>query len=371
MPGLRSVQLGAMAWDAEPKLMRDRKLWILASLSVLVHLMLVPQMLGMASSNSGRTRILAPQSQAVPPIPPKIRAGIERSDHNTLTWLGFEEPEPHEAKEDLQDQAAFSPEPLPGEPDPPQVPVQGAETPVQPAEEALEQPTQEPTEEHPPEPPAPQPESEVKQEESTQIDLDPVVEQGLRAGAPVMITPPIEESPEPIEDVFEPIEPRPVNLSAASPSPSAAQPPQPQGVQEPTDGQERERAGGAQTRDALESEKESSATSRITPVRVRPGRPAAAQGLDITTVRPQWPLVTRLSAMPRDPVLWVRFNREGRVDDAGFVEGRSTGDNRVDGPLLDAIFRWTAKGKAIDALPPGETILMRFAIDLGGGSAGR
>jgi hypothetical protein len=98
------------------------------------------------------------------------------------------------------------------------------------------------------------------------------------------------------------------------------------------------------------SDRESIATALKQAVTVRPGRPLAAQGLKIKTVQPEWELTTRLTTSPRNPVMRIRFGRDGKVKNAGFLRGYSTGYKSVDEPLRDAIYRWTAEGKALQEL---------------------
>ncbi len=89
------------------------------------------------------------------------------------------------------------------------------------------------------------------------------------------------------------------------------------------------------------------------------GRPLARQGLEVTTVRPRWSVTTRLARMPRNPVVLIRFGADGTVRSAEFLRDKrlvfSTGFEDVDGPLMDAIYRWKASGEAIEALGEGET----------------
>jgi hypothetical protein len=115
------------------------------------------------------------------------------------------------------------------------------------------------------------------------------------------------------------------------------------------------------------SDRESDATARQTIVDVVPGRPAAAKGLKINTVRPDWSITTQVMRSPRNPVVAITFGRSGRVIKAGFVRGMSTGSAEVDGPLLDAVYRWRAEGKELltisEADPKaGITVVMRIAL---------
>ncbi len=80
------------------------------------------------------------------------------------------------------------------------------------------------------------------------------------------------------------------------------------------------------------------------------GSPVVNQGLRIDTVRPEWTLATLMTQRPRNPVVSIAFDARGRVADAVFLDGKSTGIVAVDQPLLDAVYRWTAKGDLIDRL---------------------
>lgn len=115
------------------------------------------------------------------------------------------------------------------------------------------------------------------------------------------------------------------------------------------------------------SDRESDAAAVRSAVNVDPGKPAAAKGLKIDTVRPEWSTTTRLVAAPKNPVVRVRFNRAGKVVDANFVDRYDTGWPDVDGPLLDAIYRWKAEGERLLELPvddPDAMITVTFRITL-------
>ncbi|MDX2118899.1 MAG: hypothetical protein SFY96_12020 [Planctomycetota bacterium] len=125
--------------------------------------------------------------------------------------------------------------------------------------------------------------------------------------------------------------------------------------------------GSAKATPGNKSDRESDAASKKGPLEVRPGKPAAGQGLEIQTVRPQWSITTRLTAVPRNPMVRIVFGPDGKVKTAGFLTGQDTGSPDIDGPLLDAIYRWTAKGKAIDELPKnnpkaGVPLVMRIVL---------
>ncbi len=93
---------------------------------------------------------------------------------------------------------------------------------------------------------------------------------------------------------------------------------------------------------------ESEATSLKDPIDITiNGRVAAAKGLKIRTVQPEFATTTRLTARPRSPQVSITFNKAGKVVRAAFTPGRSTGYDDVDQPLLNAIYRWTARGETL------------------------
>lgn len=115
------------------------------------------------------------------------------------------------------------------------------------------------------------------------------------------------------------------------------------------------------------TDRESEAASKETPVDVRPGQVKAAKGLEIRTVHPQWSVLARLTARPRNALVKIKFGRRGDVIKAEFMPGGSTGNQMVDEPLLHAIYRWTAKGEVLMSVPEddpraGVTIVMRILL---------
>ena len=53
-------------------------------------------------------------------------------------------------------------------------------------------------------------------------------------------------------------------------------------------------------------------------------------------------------ATPRNPLIRIEFDASGAVRHAEAIE--SSGNSNIDGPILDAIYRWTAEGAALEAL---------------------
>jgi hypothetical protein len=107
-----------------------------------------------------------------------------------------------------------------------------------------------------------------------------------------------------------------------------------------------ERSGGGP---AIADTRESDAVARQPIATAIPGRPLAANGLEITTVRPRWPISTRVTREPANPTVRLTFGRSGRVTHVEFV--KSTGFEDVDEPLRTALYQWRAKGAALASLP--------------------
>ncbi len=127
-----------------------------------------------------------------------------------------------------------------------------------------------------------------------------------------------------------------------------------------------ENAGGGGDHPGTKSEKEADASSTTPTLVIRPGQPAAAEGLDIVTRRPNFTRLTRVVAYPeKNPLFKVTFNHKGVVTRVRLVE--SSGIRDVDEPVINAIYQWTAKGKALAELASedpagGLTISVRILL---------
>jgi hypothetical protein len=305
---------------------------------------------------------------ALPPPQPEhevVRPGIAQSRTVTINWLGFEAPTQHAAAPAETDQPALSPEtPMPPGP-PAEVPspvqdlaAEVVREPIEPVEPepatetaaALDEPAEEldaasakPSEAAAESEPAamPTPDAEGAGFAAPLLEIVKRTLEAAARAAPEALPQPREGAP-----------------AESGPPSSEVSPPSEPGT-----------SGGSpeSAPDALPSEKEAGATSREQPIDWAPGRPAAAEGLDITTVDPRWTIATRLSALPRNPVVRLDFGKDGRVRKAEFLPELDTGYRDVDGPLLDALYRWTAKGEALAKLPPGEpeaVVSLKFRIVL-------
>jgi len=78
------------------------RIGLAAALSVLTHLVAAGALAGLFGGLTGER---APET-AGPPPPDRIPLGIERSSATTITWIGFEEPAPQQARRSTVEQAA-------------------------------------------------------------------------------------------------------------------------------------------------------------------------------------------------------------------------------------------------------------------------
>jgi hypothetical protein len=163
------------------------------------------------------------------------------------------------------------------------------------------------------------------------------------------------------------ITPPSVPAPAAAPTPSPSTEQGNQG-QRGSDGNNASGATVTGDKPGEKDDREADASAVIDSVEVVPGKPAAAKGLRIQTSRPQWSMATKLTARPRNPTVRITFGPTGRVAKAEFVTGKSSGYVDVDQPLLNAVYRWTARGEAIDKLNPanpksGVTITVNILLN--------
>lgn len=117
-------------------------------------------------------------------------------------------------------------------------------------------------------------------------------------------------------------------------------------------------AGRGESMAGLPADREALAAAIRAAPAVRPGQVVAGQGLEILTRQPRWSTTTVLTHRPRNPVVEIVFDREGRVRRAQFVrDGQrvyNTGYEDVDQPLLSAIYAWQARGRVLAELPPDD-----------------
>lgn len=326
-----------------------------------------------AEAEAARVEPPAPVKVEEETKPREVRLGIAQSPHDTENWIGFADPTPHSAPRSEVDQPALDPDAgNPGRAAPVVVAAGDSRSaPERPgaAEAAPEQAA--------PEQAAPaarlaaaaaQAAAEPARETKVEATAESVREgeaAGARSREAIAVVAGAPE--EGRDDAARPLVgevPQRVEAAAGEREAAFVGPPREAAsavaaASSPGEGARREIArteSGTQNPGAApgeRSERESNAVSRETAIEVRPGRPAAAEGLEIITRRPEFSRVTRLMAAPaRNPRLRVTFDREGLVRNVEFIE--STGIRDVDDPVQHAVYRWTARGRALAELPASD-----------------
>jgi len=342
-------------------------------------------------------------------LPPEIQPGIDQSRQVTINWLGFEDPTPHSATVAETDQAALSPV-ASGVPEAVELPE--VAEPTEPALEVAEALPEliEPAEATDASEPvevaeasdeaetieaaaiveaAAEPETEVAaeapEETLAEVEAGDAGDAAETEAAPVLALR-SESTEQAASRLFRSLSRAAARARRAVVDAQIAQAAQIaqelQDLQQAMADQSAQNAAEAtkpaapppgDPRDAIASEKESDATSRTKIAEWEPGKPPAVEGLDITTVRPRWTVTTRMMSVPRNPVVRIEFRKNGTVARAAFLDRQNTGYSDVDGPLLDAIYAWTAKGRALDALAADDPkavvpITMRIILIPGSGT---
>ena len=329
-----------------------------------------------------------PPAGMPPPPPEPLVLGQIDAERASITWLGvLENPAQAELPISEVDQAALSPA-VGGEPTPESEPSEeSAETAAEarealpPVESESSPASAEPRAEGEPEPQLePRAESEPAPGADDGPDaalVEPVETPIETPPGPALISaetprqePGVESAPEPASSDDAPAAPEPAAIMGPPAPDRAGAPP----AQEPAPGGEPAPKPTPATPPgvpAIESPRESDAAMRERAIEYDSdlNRPIASKGLEIKTVRPVWPVLVRQSYRPRNPYLAIRFGADGKVKSVSFIaeqDGRKgTGIDVVDGPLVDAIYRWTAKGAQIDALDrsdPSATLTIPIRI---------
>ncbi len=339
---------------------------------------------------------------AVPP-PPPVEIGIERSEAPTTTWIGYEEYREHLARLAEVEQAAFTtaagggggpaaeaageggrPEagiavamaadraaesepPVPVEV-PPREPPEASATAV--ADAASDTPeTPETSAESAPRPildiaaAGPAGRDRPSLADAVSGESGPAVEPA-DGGMPEPTAGPAEAGQE-LEQVLDRVRETLASLAAATAAPAAggrggreqrSTPP----ASEPADATEP--PGETPPREGVVSDRQSPATSRIDVPRdrLRPDRPIAREGLEVRPREPEFWTIERLTAVPRNPVVLIRFGRDGVPTEARLLE--ATGDARFDQAILASLYRWRASGRKLTDLPADGSLDLEFRI---------
>lgn len=288
--------------------------------------------LSVAEPEAERPEEARVEPEAVERRPPVVRLGVERSEADTLAWLGFEKPTEHQAEQASVDQSAMTMAP-PG----PGLPEVEAPTP--------------PVPEVPDVPPTPDLRALAEAAERVERTIargvqdlaEQLAEAERRLARMMENLPAVRPDAAAREREAAEAAEREAALREAE-APRAAPPPPPR-TNAPA-------AGSGLP--GIQADKEAVAAAVKKAPAVKPGQVVAAEGLDIQTIQPRWSYTTLLTRNPRNPTVKITFGRDGAVRQAEFVSDGTrvynSGYDDVDQPLLNAIYGWKARGKALAEL---------------------
>ncbi|MDZ4831306.1 MAG: hypothetical protein SGJ09_14050 [Phycisphaerae bacterium] len=296
----------------------------------------------------------APAEPATAPPPP----ATEPVDHPAPTPESPPTPEPAPVPEPRSDPVP-TPEPVPTPapmPEPSTIPDPSApQPPSDPEPDPI--PVATPSAVPPPTAPAPEPAPDPAPASAPEPQPEPQTGPELPPEPTAKPTPNQDPSEEPSEEPSEAPAAEPSNQpirppSSPSPPPAAASPagtsaPDPVG-----------------TGDISDSESDPTSLQSVPASQWKNGRPIAAQGLAIKTRKPRFTTLTMVTANPRNPIVEIRFEKDGKPSKITFL--RSSGHQDIDGPILDAITGWRASGKALEKLKAGDSVAIKLRLVLVG-----
>ncbi|MBU3728514.1 MAG: hypothetical protein FGM37_04605 [Phycisphaerales bacterium] len=169
---------------------------------------------------------------------------------------------------------------------------------------------------------------------------------------------PVTPEPPPPQQAADPAQAQVPPAAQAPPGAGGASTPAPSGVIGPGEGPGRPDAG-------QRSDRESDATSviNVPPEKWRTGAPIAHKGVEILTRRPELPILTRLTTRPMHPVADLFFDNQGKPVSVKIVQSSGYPDD-IDQPVIDALYRWRAKGSQLARLPEGKVARFRVRVIL-------
>jgi hypothetical protein len=329
-----------------------------AALSLALHgLVIIPTLIAVVTASPQTLVVQArfePEDfqEPDPPRPedaaePEVALGIDAPTPSTLTWVGYEEYERHLAALGETDQAAFAMNPSSPGAAMPSPPAASAGADGEAADEAAASDAAESADALASAPPA------------TMLQMSDLMalRRWLDAALPAPGESPSDASSETeqaLRELMAVLKPADSDEPATEREPQPA-PPQPSPVPIPQ---------GSEPEHGEPAEKESDATSimQVPLEEIDPGKPLAGAGLQIMTVRPRFNNFLRLTASPGNPLVEIRFGRDGKPRIVQIVY--SSGDARIDHVIQRTLYSWRAAGEELNALEGEQTINVRIQIIL-------
>lgn len=335
--------------------------------SIVFHLTFLLPLVVDISEEGDQDRLIELASAIEPPPlepePQEPVLGIDESMAKTMNWIGYEEYEEHLARLSENDQAAFDMADSGGGGAPPTTPSEMVEAPTKTTPTKKSQPA-------PPSMTAPNPESQtdplapkadvVKDAPRTETKNEPESDPKAKGEDADRSEGKAENEAKDPEKSDEETPEKETPEPEKAPEPSEPKPPAPEPKPGPKPGPG---SGEGDPGDATTpADRESDATSVIEVPRElwNRGRPLAAEGVELQTRRPVLDTLTQLNARFGNPLVEISFARNGRPTNARILE--SSGDTRLDEPILDSLYRWRAKGKKLEDLKGEETFDVKLRI---------
>lgn len=316
--------------------MRDRLLIpmsLAAMTSVLLHLGgLVPLLVRLTAAADARSvrASFDPQDfrkppDEAPPPEPEPALGLDAPSPTRFTWVGYAEYQEHLAALAEVEQAAFTDSPLAaGSPRESSAPMPADAAPPAEPEAAAD---------------SPQAADVVAAIESQLGELRQFIGELRIALAQARSTT---------------MPPRPSQATEPRPAQPSASQPQEQSIAADDQGTRTDPG------DAADKQSDPSSIIEVTRDQWRLGKPLAAQGLELRPQRPEFTVLTMLTAAPANPLCRIVFGRDGVPVEAAIVQ--TSGDARVDEAILASLYRWRASGAPLQASDPDSRFEVRIMI---------
>ncbi|MDA1008518.1 MAG: hypothetical protein O2800_05890 [Planctomycetota bacterium] len=295
--------------------------------------------------------------------PLEITPGMDNGDPASMTWIGFDQYEEHLAALGQVDQAAFTmqmagidpsglgseggadPTPAPGAQPVPLTPPTPT-TQESPLGEHVAEATNTPESNHDSEQ-SPLP-VDAPPTEASELDNPPALNEPRDVSAPQGLAGSASSS-ESIVEQDQPAQPvQPAPIVPHTPTPVIA-------------GENSIGGGTLGGHPGTQSDRESEprAIINVPPKMWRTGKPLVALGLEIRTRKPSFPLLTRITTVPSNPIAEIFFDRDGKPAQCRIVQ-TSGYPSEIDEPVIDSLYRWRASGKQLKSLEVGQTV--RFVV---------